>query len=236
MSEWKLWNRLFRRKKPVQPHALEGKAKDVYLRDFMLKQIDAHWNTVRHEGNVAIVSCPFHDESFPTLSIALTAAAGRKQGVFYCFGCAEQGSWAALAKKVGMETLPVEPDAPAELKPMFNESLGRARARGQHLGRAHRPGHRPTAQTHYFDVRPSDDWDRSSPSRQDNSSLNLANAALMGAVLSDSDTRRESCAAPHAPSSPTYDEPTRSYAPDPTPSSSYDGSSSDGGGGGGGCD
>ena len=226
-----LWNRLFGGKRPPEPSTLEGKPKDEFLHLFILDELNKHFGKpIRVRGNEAHVDCPFHEgnHGMPTLSVALSIGVGRKQGTFYCFACSEQGGWTKLADKLGVRHMPVEPDDPPELTPVFQGTLGRQFNRGQSVGRAHRPGHKPAAQVHYFDVQPAADWDRAAQSRQDNSSLNLANIALMGAVLSsDNDTRRESCAAP--------EEPTRHYSPDPSPSS-YDSPSSDGGGGGGGCD
>jgi len=237
-----LWNRLFggkRKPEPAEAATLTGKEKENFLHLFIVDELLKYTGkSVRVRNNEAHVECPYHASgTTPTLSVALSMGVGRKQGMFYCFACNEHGNWNKLAQKAGLTPLPVEPDDPPELTPVFQGSLGRQYNRGQHVSRAHRPGHKPAAQVHYFDVQDPAAWDRSSPSRQDNSSSTLANIALMGAVISsDSDTRRESCAAPHAPSTPAYEEPTRSYAPDPTPSTTYDSPSSTDSGSPGGCD
>lgn len=52
----------------------------------------------RRMGDNVLARCPFHDDSTPSFSIAV---AGRKKGLWHCFGCGEKGNLYSLVKRLG---------------------------------------------------------------------------------------------------------------------------------------
>jgi len=74
------------------------------LKDFILAQLESAGIYVRAGEDEALVLCPWHSETKPSLNISLIDK-NVIAGAFYCFGCQEHGNWNKLAEKLGLKKI-----------------------------------------------------------------------------------------------------------------------------------
>lgn len=73
-------------------------------RDFILAQLEYANIYVRASEDEALIVCPWHSETKPSLNISLTGK-NVVPGAFYCFGCNEHGNWNKLADKLNLKKI-----------------------------------------------------------------------------------------------------------------------------------
>jgi DNA primase len=72
------------------------------LKDLILDALEKLPGPRRASGDNVYISCPFHDETKPSLGIFLGEGLNLPIGTFNCLGCGVSGNWNKLAAKLGL--------------------------------------------------------------------------------------------------------------------------------------
>jgi 5S rRNA maturation endonuclease (ribonuclease M5) len=67
----------------------------LYGNVFPIKKQTKHW----------FISCPFHKDSSPSLSVVVASGHRAPVGTWNCFGCSKSGRWNSLAEKLNLPTV-----------------------------------------------------------------------------------------------------------------------------------
>lgn len=68
---------------------------------FIESELNRSGLELRKTSNNIMIPCPFHRETHPSLSVAISSDKV-PPGVWGCFGCAESGTWNKLARRLGL--------------------------------------------------------------------------------------------------------------------------------------